>query len=484
MKKIIKYLVCFLGVAGITACNNLELFPPDQLGTGTFWKTERDIQMGVAGVYAQLKGNPIDWNRYKLDDITDNGYAQYVWDGYSPIQDGNIEPSTGGTISGLYTTGYRGVASCNIFLKNFPSAIANAKISENQASVYEAEVRFLRALFYFEMVQRYGDIPLYKEALNTVEESKVKQSPASEVYAFIHEDLDFAIRYLPDVAYSTGHAVKGSAQALKVRAALFQNDWNMVETITREIITSGKYRLADTYQSLFIKREGQKNNPEIMFSVTYANPDYRTDAEQYFYYWQSGGPLDNLIQCYDPNDVRFKEWYVQMEIGSNSFINPFDDAAIVGSTSKTGWMLLKHMDKYNPSTYQQTDYTFRTENDIILLRYADVCLMYIEAMVEKGGGNTTDALALQCMNDIRQRAEITVLSSISRNELRLERRRELAYEGLRHFDLIRWKTAKEVMSTLVTPQGPCRFEDRYYLWPFPQSEMDINPNLDQKPGYQ
>lgn len=483
MKKNIIYFVLF-ALAGITtACNNLELFPPDELGPGNFWQTERDIQMGIAGVYSRLKGDAVDWNRYRLDELVDNGYAWTLWSVYPTIQQGTIEASTGGVISNMYATGYKGVSSCNIFMKNFAQAKANAKISEAKANAYEAEVRFLRALFYFELVQRYGDIPLYKEALPTVEDFKVKQSPASEVYAFIHEDLDFAITYLPDEAYTTGHAVKSSAQALKARVALFQGNWDTVETLTNDIITSNMYRLADTYQSIFIKREGQQNNPEILFSVTYLNPDYRHDAEMVLYYQVEMAPLENLMQIYDRNDVRFKEWYVHTGIGERTFTNPFGEVVSVERSPLTGWLLLKHMDKYNQQIYAYTNYDFRTDNDIIVLRYADVYLMYIEAMVEKGNGTTTDALALKCMNEIRQRAKINELSSISRDELRLERRRELAFEGLRHFDLVRWKTAKEVMSALTTPNGACAFQDHFYVWPFPQSEMDINPQLDQKPGY-
>ena len=482
MKKRIIFLVWIL-LTGITSCNNLELFPPTEIASGVFWQTEKDIQMGLAGVYSRLKdADPLDWRRYMLDNITDNGYNQYVWEAYSPIQNGNIEATSGFIISNLYVIGYRGVSACNIFLENFPTAAANAKLTEAQSAVYEAEVRFLRALYYFELVSRYGDLPLYKEVLNSVDEYMVKQSPASDIYAFIHEDLDFAIRNLPDTPYSTGHAVKGSAQALKVRAALFQGDWNMVETVAKDLISSGKYRLSDNYESLFIKREGQKNNPEILFTITYVYPQsWYGDGDNVFYYWQSCAPLNNLVQCYEPNDVRLKEWYQPMEMGSNSFINIFGDVAILGSTSVTGWLLMKHFDKNDPGHYNTA--VFFPDDDIIVLRLADVYLMYIEAMVEKNGGNTTDALALQCMNEIRRRAEISEVTSISRDELRLERRRELAWEGLYHSDLIRWRTAKDVMNALVTPSGQCKFEDHFYYWPFPLNEMDINPNLDQKPGY-
>ena len=118
------------------------------------------------------------------------------------MQMGVLEATSSGPIVSAYSDCYKGIAACNMFLKNFSDAKQNAKLSEEKASQYEAELPFIRALCYFELVQRYGDVPLYKEAISVVEESKIKQSPANEVLAFIHEDLDYAITYLEDKAYS------------------------------------------------------------------------------------------------------------------------------------------------------------------------------------------------------------------------------------------------------------------------------------------
>lgn len=483
MKKSLIYTL-FVGLLALTpGCNEMDLFPQDQLGPSNFWKTELDIQSGLAGVYSKLKGGAMDWNRYGLDNIVDNSYRWTTSFKTSTIQRGMIEATTDGYISSIYSAGYEGVAACNNFMKNFPTAKANAKISDAKAAEYEAEVRFLRAFFYFELVRFYGDVPLYKEAISSVEDSKIKQSPASEVYDFIYEDIDYAIEHLPDVAYGSGHAVKASAQALKARIALFRSDWKMVENLTKSIIQSGMYRLADSYWSIFIKREGQSNNPEILFSITYLTPDYIHAAEQTYYYQNEIAPLEDLMKCYDRNDVRFKEWYVYTGVGGKTFINPFGEEVSTEQAPMTGWVLLKHMDKYKKETYTYSNYDFRTDNDVIVIRYADVYLMYIEAMLEQSGGATTDALAVKCMNEIKERAGLSPVTSVSRDELRLERRRELAFEGLRHFDLVRWRTAKEVMTVLDTPGGKCTFEDHMYVWPFPLSEMDINPELDQKPGY-
>lgn len=483
-----KYLLGIVAagiVACLHSCYDMDVFPQDQLGPENFWKTERDIQMGLTGVYSLMKQGNKDWQLYWLEGMTDNAYCQHITQSpYYNIQMGNLEPTTGGPVSGIYAGSYGGIAACNNFMKNFSKARSNAKISETKANAYEAEVRFLRAWCYFELVARYGDVPLYKEAIESVEASKVKQSPAGKVYEWIEEDLNFAIAHLPDIAYGSGHAVKASAQGLLARVALFRENWEEAARLTRDIITGGRYRLADTYESIFIKKRGQKNNPEILFSITYLNPDYRHNGEMEYYYRSALTPLDNLMNEYDFSiDKRAQAWFVNVGIGGREWVNPMGETAQTGYMSMTGWISVKHFDKYDAELYAFSEYDFRTDNDIVILRYADICLMYIEALLEQNGGTTTDPLALDCMKKIRDRAGLPELTLITRSDLRKERRRELAFEGLRHFDLVRWKTAGEAMPNLVTPAGKCKFDNRFYTWPFPQTEMDVNPNLDQKEGY-
>ena len=467
------------------SCQEMDVFPQDQLGPDNFWLTENDINMGIAGVYSTMKNGYMDWRVYWLEGISDNGYCQHP--SQSPLfnmQAGTLEATSGGPVSDIFSGSYKAIAACNNFMKNFPKAKANAKLAVEKANAYEAEIRFLRAYSYFNLVQRYGDIPLYKQAIESVEASKVKQSPAAEVYDFIAGDLDFAVEHLPDIAYGSGHAVKGSALGLQARIALFRGEWDGVVEAASQIVSSGKYRLADTYESIFIKREGQTDNPEILFSITYLNPDYRHNAEMEFYYWSALSPTADLMEAYDiEKDRRAKAWYAYAGKGEKSWTNPMGDVVQTEQNTLTGWILLKHFDKNSKEIYKNSAYDFKTDNDVVLIRYADIYLMYIEAMVEKGNGCTSDAHAVEYMNAIRKRAGLEPVASVTREDLRLERRRELAFEGLRHFDLVRWKTAEEVMNRLVTPGGQCRFENKFYVWPFPQSEMDVNPQLDQKKDY-
>lgn len=485
MKAYINYLLLAGLMCLVNSCYDMDVFPQDQLGPENFWKTEKDINMGIAGVYSKMKNGYMDWNAYWLEGITDNAYCQHESQKtFVNIQTGSLEATTGGLVSDVFSGSYIGIAACNNFLKNYTVAKENAQLTEEKANVYEAEIRFLRAMCYFNLVMHYGDVPLYKQAIESVEASKIKQSTAGEVYDFILEDLDFAVQHLPDIAYGSGHAVKASAQGLKARVALFRGEWEKVETVTKEIIASGRYKLADSYESIFIKREGQQNNPEILFSITYLNPDYRHDAEMVFYYWNALSPTTDLIGAYDiETDKRAKSWFVNAGVGEKEWTNPMGRKVQTEQTTKTGWILLKHFDKNDNAIYNNSAYDFKTDNDIVLLRYADIYLMYIEAMVEKGNGQTTDADALRYINEIRNRAGLKSLLSVTRDDLRLERRRELAFEGLRHFDIIRWKMAEKVMNNLVTPAGQCKFTSRMYIWPFPQSEMDVNPQLDQKTDY-
>lgn len=109
--------------------------------------------------------------------------------------------------------------------------------------------------------------------------------------------------------------------------------------------------------------------------------------------------------------------------------------------------------------------------------------MYAEAQVEKGGGTTTDANALKYVNDIRARAQVAPLTSLTRANVRKERRMELAFEGLRHFDVVRWKIGSQIHGKRVHSNITVKWDDKFYIWPFSQSELDINKELTQNTGY-
>lgn len=492
MKTRIYIISAFVLLALFTSCdkNFLEKNPPTQISAGNFWSSESEVQMGLAGCYTRLKGSYLTWSRSTLDAMVDNGYSKgYFADNYT-TQTGTLDPTNCNIPNALYSASYAGIASCNVFLANFKKAgLVAAK-----ANVYEAEARFLRAFFYFELAQRWGGVVLYKETPATIDDYKIAKSTEAEVFAFIAEDLAFAVANLPDNAYSSGHAMKTTALAMQARIALFQGQYDNVITLTNAIISSNKYSLATDLRSIFIKQEGQATCPEIIFSVKYlqTNDGKQNEVDvgsEVCLFRESGlNPTKDLMNDYEAGDLRATRWFYPSP-DKNTFTRYTDGYIYTGNEMMaTQYGTIKFAAIFDPLLYQSAMRSIITGHDFVFLRLADVYLMYAEAQVEKGGGTTTDANALEYINQIRSRAGmVTPYTSLTRANLRLERRREMAMEGLRFYDIKRWKIGSTMTGKEIFNNGGVSYKmtwnDKMYYWPFSQGEMDINTKLVQQDGY-
>lgn len=467
----------------ITSCNNdfLEKYPPQDIAAEIFWTSESDVQMGLAGCYARLKGTYLTWHRSYFDAAVDNGWAQH----YGPIrlmQSGTLDPANAGAANSLYSSCYQGIASVNVFLKNYPKVGLPAA----SANVYEAEARFLRAFFYFELVQRWGGVVIYKEVPVNLDDLKIEKSSKDEVYKLIDEDLSFAVANLPDTRYGSGHAVKTSALALKARVALLQGKWDDVISATTAIISSNHYSLAPDLESQFIKGKGQANCPEIIFSIKYIETrDGRQSndggQEVEFFRWGGLAPTKDLIDEYDANDLRLEKWYYHSP--DRTTFRRTDGFTFQTEFAATNYGLIKFAAIWDPSRFIPSERDIITGHDIVLFRLAEIYLMHAEALIEKNGGTTSDANTLSYINGLRTRAEVSPYASLTRAELRKERRRELSFEGLRYFDIVRWKIGNEINNKLIHSNIRLVWNDKFYIWPFSQSEMDINTKLVQNDNY-
>jgi starch-binding outer membrane protein, SusD/RagB family len=480
-RNIIITAIVFL--AFITSCNDefLEKNPPTQIAAGTFWKTEADVQMGLAGCYARLKGTYLTWHRSYFDAVVDNGWAQH-YGAIRNMQSGTLDAANAGAPNSLYTSCYQGIASTNVFLMNFKQA----GLSDAKNKVYEAEARFLRAFYYWELVQRWGGVVIYTDVPAVLDDLKKAKSSAEDVYKLIAEDLAFAVANLPDTKFGNGHAVKTSAQALQARIALFKGEWDNVISLTNSIISGNKYALAPDLESQFIKGKGQLTCPEIIFSVKYIETrDGRQSAdggqEVEFFRWGGLAPTKDLIDEYDATDLRLKKWYYYSP--NRVTFTREDGFTFQTEFVATNYGLIKFAAIWDPSRFIPSERDIITGHDIVLFRLADIYLMYAEAMVEKGGGNTSDSNALKYINDIRSRAQVAPLTSLNRANVRKERRMELAFEGLRHFDVVRWKIGSQINGKLVHSNITLKWDDKFYIWPFSQGELDINKQLIQNTGY-
>ncbi|MCD0489366.1 RagB/SusD family nutrient uptake outer membrane protein [Pedobacter sp. MC2016-14] len=507
----IKYIIlcAVMPLLTVTSCKKdfLDRNPLNSVSDAAFWKSETDVKTALAGVYSRLQQNFLGYERVYLDALSDNAFAfqntnqPFLLD----LTTGSISPGLTGALPNMMSSPYRAITSCNYFLDN----IDKAPISDTQKNGYVAQVRFIRALAYFDLVQTFGGVPLNKHYPKTVDEVKIPQSTKAEVYAFINEDLDFAIANLPDVKY-TGYAVKGSAQGIKARVLITQQRWGDAVVVLKQIMTDNRYALSNNYAALF-KTSGQATasvNTEIMFSTQYQAPTnpQRTspgaagmDIELGWFsliqpykdliddYEMTDGKMPSESALYNPltpyinRDPRL-DLTVKLpnEVWSNSL-----NVVWNGYTqSSTGFLMEKYVDLSRAPFTSNT--AASTDQDYIHLRYADILLMYAEAQNEVGG---PDATVYKAIDDVRGRVGIGMppvdrvkydLKDELRDYIRHERRIEFALEGQRYNDLKRWNIAHIKLPTLKSPAGtPLVFSTKNYLLPFPSSELDNNPQLKQ-----
>ena len=498
MKKISKHLAVLMLLLQLSACSDfLDKTPLDQVSSETFWTNQSEADMALAGVYARVLSSTFNYTQMKIDVLGGDAYTSDQ--SYLNVAQGNIESTSGGPVPSIYTDAYRGITSTNFFLEN----IDRTPISEEIKTSYKAEVRFLRALFYFQLSEYYGGVPIYTE-LVTAEEAKIAQSTKDQVVSQVMSDLDFAIANLPNTAYA-GHAVKGSALALKAKVLLHNQKFQEAADAAKQVITDAKFSLFNNYKTLFLT-SGQTNNPEIMFSAQYLNPDRNIpngpDVE--YLWWGVMNPRQEFVdefECtdglpitksplYDPADMK-KNRDPRLAITVKTFAEPMvkSDGTKIANTyngpSQTGWEPLKGCNADN----MPVDYSVKSDQDWVLIRYAEVLLMYAEAQNEVSG---PDASVYKAINEVRARPGVNmppIPTGLSKDDMRTrimhERRVEFGLEGKRYLDMKRWKTIETYVPTIVDAGGVQRKFDpsKNYVFPFPQSEIDVNPQLKQNANY-
>jgi hypothetical protein len=486
---------------------NLELNPHDQLSQGTFWKTEQDGMLALTGCYHTLAASYFQMNDFAVwDAMSDNGWS---YENYFKTQTAMIAPitsTTGGIVNDFYSNSYKQIGVCNYFLDN----IGSVDIPESERNEWKAEVLFLRSFYYFYLTQFYGDVPLALHSYS-LNDSLLPKSSKSAVDDQITSDLNTAIQYLPDAAYTNGHVVKGTAEFLKAKIALYNDNFQDAASISSQIMQSGTFSLYPDYYTMFLASGQGADNKEIMFSVRYLSPNAENQSNIQWGWYLGATPVQNLVDEYECQDG--------LPISASPLYNPAQpyinrdprlNASIVvpGSTYGFGpdgaadWdqrrVLLPHPLIYNirknlDSTIQGVSASQHCQNDVVIFRYADVLLTYAEAQNENSG---PDATVYQAVNDVRARPSVNLPplpaglnQAQMRDAIRHERRIELAFESQRWLDLKRWGLSMEKITAIDTDQVPVKyiFLSNNTLWPFPQSEIDYykahGSDLGQNPGY-
>lgn len=510
MKRNIKYLFAVLLLTGVWACNKnfLNKNPLALVPASSFWKTQSDADLALAGIYNFLViGNDATsssaagagWGSGSMywETISDNGYTNSSGGSFGSISTGVIEATTGGMQSTAYTVSYQAIAACNNLLAN----IGNIPLDSNTLNEYRGEAKFLRAYYYFLLTQLYGDLVLTLQPLSNDNASATLPRTAKAIVVdSILADLSFAAAHLPNTSYN-GHVVRGTALGYMTKVLLANDSWPQAAATAQTIINEGHFSLyKGGYRNLFFK-PGQTGNPEIMFSANYLPPNLYSPADWLYSYLnvvQVLSPLVSDYECTDGLPITQSPLYSAATPYANR--DPRLAATILvpgvwrGTTANTafnpatvpvpsGFLPKKGVD----STRFPTTYSTQSDQNWVFLRYAEVLLMYAEAQNEAVG---PDGTVYAAIDSVRQRVGMPVLpaglsQTAMRTRIQHERRIELAMEGQRYFDLKRWRLDRVLIPQVKDPTNAYRtFPLRDTLWPVPQSEIDIATGYGNKGFYQ
>jgi len=534
----IKYLFALL--AFLSACD-IERLPENVVSDESFWKSETDLRAACNYLYTFLPTMPLT-----TDNMSDDGFAMVA----NEISSGTQQPPATSTD---FSTPYQLIRAANNIIEKSELAY-NAGVVPATVDIYVAEARFFRGWAYFQLLQRYGEVPLLLKTVGdqSAELTAAKASRAQIVQA-IYADLDAAAVKLPTPTLrgsttNYGRITNTAALAVKARAALFEGTWakfhaagdatahlTLAVKAAKEVIDSKQHELFSNYYGLFQYAGEGRQNLENILVRQYGNSmtDQIMSHNIGVIINGSINPTKALVDAYLMKDglpIEKSPLYVAPKSHTEVFANR--DPRMTASVMKEGDQYFQNTAYTFPQlVYHTTGFCYRkfvnaadqlapNNNqsfiDLPIIRYAEVLLTYAEATYELSDAITDADLDLS-LNLVRARAGMPSLTNafVSKNglkmrdEIRRERRIEFAMEGLRYWDILRWKLAEEVLpkavlgcyafpggfgtqNPVVNAQNYIQVQDastrrfdpgKDYLWPFPVNELALNPNLKQNVGW-
>lgn len=448
----------------MTSCGDsfFDLEPASSVTIDKVYKTASDYNVAVIGCYAKLQSQVNFYTEcceYRSDNLSLGAPTAGTQDRYDI--DHFTEKPSNGILSSYWANFNNNVYRCNLLLDQ----IDGANFAENLKKQYKGEAMFIRALNYFNMYRIWGGVPATKHVVSVAEALKVARYSDEQMFDLIAGDLKEIVdnNYLPETYSSAdmGRATSGAAKALLGKVYLTFHKWTEAKDILSQLI--GKYQLVSPIAQVF--DVDNKNNNEIIFAVHF-NKEIEGEGHSYWYNLTNASDDTNqtssLLNTFPTGDAR-KDLITYVQVEKN----------------------VRLMNKF----YDTKSPTFKTVgNDQILLRYADVLLMYAEALNEIQYDASEGSLALKYLNAVRQRAGISNLTAKQlptqekfRKGILVERQREFPYEGQRWFDLVRMGFAKSVMA-----ENGVEIKDYQLLFPIPQQEIEKVGDksiLWQNPGY-
>lgn len=598
MKKLF-YSICMISALLFTSCVDLNLNPLSEGSSENWYSSASEIEMSLNDFY-RTAFFPIDGTAW-ADDAAWRSNTQLVWNGTMTAEDG--------TVAGRWQNYYKGIARALRIINNLDAKGGDLGLNDATIQRYKGEAYFYLGFAYGMLAFHWGDVILDKTGMTLEEAYSATRSPKSEVLAYSMECFDKAAQGLPATYGGVQRATKGMAYAFKARIAIYNGDYATAATAAKACMDLGVYSLHDNYQDLFIAGTSPEwifvfKGDYALKQYYWSASDCQNYAPRLIGGWGTCGPSYELVfaypctdglpvdesplynpkaifdhrdprmamtiapfaqpesECvkngtYKPEDYEFCGYEFTPSPLANKVTRISDGAKVFNTDSKAcalhaaynGFYWKKYVDPANWTAANG----WKGNNAYIHMRYGDVLLMYAEAMNEQG--KCDQAVLDATINKLRERAykgtgmaypKVTTDTQAKlRTIIRTERFIELAFEGHRYEDLLRWKVAEVIFNRPIyylertwsgsgswdgnlasTPEAYQKLaqnwldgnypvggvpdidenglsdlsymaangwvvqattrqfdKNRDYLWPVPAADILVNPNLTQNPGY-
>lgn len=475
-----KFWIIGLFMGALVACDPLTENPESILTQESFFNTPADAVAAVNSAYRPLnQGTLYGVQLVALADLaSDDVYANPGEPNASVHELNEFRPTSANAYClNIWSNSYLSIMRANTVLDRAPNVQPANSALANRAM---AEARFLRALNLFNLTRLFGDVPMPLTGTRSIEGLDLPRTPQAKVYEQIIDDFTKAASGLPatyagpDIGRPTSWAAKG----ILTKVYLYRKDWDKVIAGCEEIIASNRFRLWANFEDAF--KVANKNGSESLYEIQFKGPGLTQGNGFLQFCMPRNGvlgpgfgvpyPTPDLLATFETGDTRlaatvFNTWVrngVRVNFTPMHFRKFLDEAAVNGG------------------------YNGDSDLNFPVLRYADVLLMYAEALNEKSG---PDPKAINAVNQVRRRAKLTDTPASTQATLReaiyKERRLELVNESNRWFDLVRTGRLIDRVKAAKTTgvPRPAAATDKNFLMPIPQRDIDANPNLTQNPGY-
>ncbi len=501
MKNLKYFLLCVLSFSLLSCENLLNTSPTNFYSQETYWQKSEHALNALTGCYQALTHADL-YNAqtpFMFEAMSPNAFNYDNQGAAGDIARGVHTATTLGINNLMWRGCYRGIGRCNTLLANIDQINMDSQLKDRIIG----EAKFLRAFYYNRLNILFNGVPLITDEPDPAEQSTLSRNSFEEVLEQILKDLNDAANSLPTTYPNAdkGRATKGAALSLKARVLLQNYRYPEVVSTIDEIFTLDAYSLYPNYNGIF--RKANEGNSEIIFDIRFSAPELTNTYDIIMAQYSTQAPLQGLVdlyqmtdgksieesplynpeQPYENRDPRFEQSIIYLGV-------PWRNrTATTADLHQTGYSFRKFTE-YNATTQGTIS---NSDVNYVEIRYADVLLMYAEALNEVSGA-TEDVY--NAINSIRQRPSVEMPAlplGLGKEDMieaiRLERRIELAGEGSYFYDIRRWKTIEDEMNGPIFDYKGDVIENRKfvptrdYFWPIPYTEIDLNPNLEQNPGY-